>query len=365
MLASVSLWLSGWRGSKSSIHYDSFQNLLVVVAGEKRVLLWSPAEAAGLHPHQLGGESGNHSAVDVAQPDRFPGFGDALRRAAVVTLRAGDALYIPEGFWHQVDSSGGTVAVNYWRVMRAPQSASAGLTYRSPPFIIRWRSEFSDRLGGHMDAYFARRALESLILAEKKRLLRGESGGATSAPKHPRAHEEEDGSAKRARVDPAAPRAWEDGGALSRHEDEVLTRLARGICDLGSDGRERGDDDAVWDLDTLLRDYTPPVVQNVLGRLAASAPHLLHRLLKERLTPQTAEALTVAFEEADRLRGGSAASDGPAGLYARFYAAADGDDAPGTFLARLLRMKEQFAAQATKNVLAAVLGAPASGTDGE
>ena len=132
MLASVSLWLSGWRGSKSSVHYDAFHNLLVVVAGEKRVLLWPPAETAHLHPHQLGSESGNHAAVDVAHPERHAGFGDALGRAIAVTLRAGDALFIPEGFWHQVDSSGGTIAVNYWRVaLRHALVDASALTLRA------------------------------------------------------------------------------------------------------------------------------------------------------------------------------------------------------------------------------------------
>ena len=132
MLASVSLWLSGWRGSKSSVHYDAFHNLLVVVAGEKRVLLWSPAETANLYPHQLGSESGNHSSVDVTQPDRHPRFRAAQGRAIAVTLHAGDALYIPEGFWHQVDSSGSTIAVNYWCASRVPRLEATGvLTWRS------------------------------------------------------------------------------------------------------------------------------------------------------------------------------------------------------------------------------------------
>ena len=32
----------------------------------------------------------------------------------MVTLKAGDTLFIPEGWWHQVDSSPVTLAVNYW-----------------------------------------------------------------------------------------------------------------------------------------------------------------------------------------------------------------------------------------------------------
>ena len=131
-LASVSLWLSGWRGSRGSIHYDNYQNLLCVVAGRKDVLLWPP-ETAGLYPQQLGGESGNHSQVNIARPceARHPLFPGALRRATAVTLHAGDALYIPEGFWHQVDSSGTTIAVNYWRVVMRVMPYSDALTASS------------------------------------------------------------------------------------------------------------------------------------------------------------------------------------------------------------------------------------------
>ena len=113
----MSLWLSGRAGSRCSAHYDNYQNLLVVLAGSKTVRLWPPADTALLYPQQLGGESGNHSEVDIARPcaARHPLFQQALRRATAVTLRRGDALFIPEGFWHQVDSGDATIAVNYWR----------------------------------------------------------------------------------------------------------------------------------------------------------------------------------------------------------------------------------------------------------
>ena len=139
--------------------------------------------------------------------------------------------------------------------------------------------------------------------------------------------------------------------------------MARGKWEgsLGSEDNSK-DDERKWNLDVLLRDYPPTTVQNVLGYLAAWGPCMLHALVNKHLTPRTAEALTVAFEEADRLRGGGAASDGPSGFYYHFYAAMDGDMPDGTFLAKLLSMKEQFAARATKNVLATVLGAPESRT---
>lgn len=62
--------------------------------------------------------------------------------------QAGDALFLPEGWWHQVDSEGVTIAVNFW-----------------------WRSHFDRHLGGHMDAYYLRRAAQSLTESRKAELL--------------------------------------------------------------------------------------------------------------------------------------------------------------------------------------------------
>jgi hypothetical protein len=48
-LSSVNIWLSP-QGSHSSAHYDPHHNLLVVIAGAKRVRLWSPAHTAAMQP---------------------------------------------------------------------------------------------------------------------------------------------------------------------------------------------------------------------------------------------------------------------------------------------------------------------------
>ena len=63
-------------------------------------------------------------------------------------MQAGDAVFIPEGWWHQIDSAAGTIAVNLW-----------------------WRSAYDRLLGSHMDSYYLRRALQSLTSAQKARLL--------------------------------------------------------------------------------------------------------------------------------------------------------------------------------------------------
>ena len=66
----------------------------------------------------------------------------------LVCWQAGDALFIPEGWWHQVDSQDMTIAVNFW-----------------------WRSAFSKSLQPHMYAYYLRRIMDSLLDAERHKAL--------------------------------------------------------------------------------------------------------------------------------------------------------------------------------------------------
>lgn len=80
-------------------------------------------------------------------------------------MQAGDALFLPEGWWHQIDSEGVTIAVNFW-----------------------WRSPFDRLLGTHMDAYYLRRIAQSLTEARKGDLLQqlcSESGASTEQEARP------------------------------------------------------------------------------------------------------------------------------------------------------------------------------------
>lgn len=57
------------QGSRSNIHYDPYSNLLCVVAGQKRVTLFSPACTPFLGAAELTSDSANHSLINFAQPD--------------------------------------------------------------------------------------------------------------------------------------------------------------------------------------------------------------------------------------------------------------------------------------------------------
>ncbi|OWZ24325.1 hypothetical protein PHMEG_000643 [Phytophthora megakarya] len=109
----VNLWMAVQPG-RTTLHYDAYHNILVVLYGKKTVKLYPPSETEKMYPFPVHTKSVNHSQVNIAQPDlekheRFP-----EASAQCFEVVAGDALVIPEGWWHQVDSDEFTIAVNYW-----------------------------------------------------------------------------------------------------------------------------------------------------------------------------------------------------------------------------------------------------------
>ena len=61
------------------------------------------------------GEASNHSSVALEEPDFsiHPRAEHSMKHSQKVILHAGDALFIPEGWFHQVDSNDPTIAVNF------------------------------------------------------------------------------------------------------------------------------------------------------------------------------------------------------------------------------------------------------------
>ncbi|KAI3801029.1 hypothetical protein L1987_29129 [Smallanthus sonchifolius] len=114
-LASINLWMNSAQ-ARSSTHYDPHHNLLCVVSGSKQVDLWPPSSSPFLYPMHLYGEASNHSAVPIDKLDLsvHPRAAHLKKYSQRVILQAGDALFIPEGWFHQVDSENLTVAVNFW-----------------------------------------------------------------------------------------------------------------------------------------------------------------------------------------------------------------------------------------------------------
>lgn len=94
------LWMSSGNTS-SSLHFDTHENLMLQVAGTKSVYFWPPSESHKNYMdyhNRFGLSPVNPDKVDL---DRFPMFAH-MRGGKVAHLRQGDALLIPDGYWHQV-----------------------------------------------------------------------------------------------------------------------------------------------------------------------------------------------------------------------------------------------------------------------
>lgn len=110
-----------WIGNRIRVatHWDAKANIACCVAGRRHFTLYPPDQIAGLYPgpFELTPAGVPVSMVDPAAPDldRFPRYAEAAQHASSATLAPGDAIYIPYGWWHGVDSLDPvSILVNYW-----------------------------------------------------------------------------------------------------------------------------------------------------------------------------------------------------------------------------------------------------------
>jgi hypothetical protein len=146
-----------WIGNavKINTHFDLAYNIACVAGGRRRFTLFPAAQIENLYiaPLDFTPSGAPVSLVQFTNPDlaRFPRFEEALRHAQQAELEPGDALFIPFGWWHHVESlTPFNVLVNYWwndaQEFGAPHGAllHALLTIRDLPPDQRsvWESVF-------------------------------------------------------------------------------------------------------------------------------------------------------------------------------------------------------------------------------
>lgn len=147
-----------WLGTASSVacHYDTFDNLACVVAGNRRFKLYPPDAIGDLYvgpiDHTMAGQPVSLAAGIAPGDPRYPRFEAARARALVVDLAAGDALYLPKLWWHSVEATAPfNVLVNYWwdgfsSGPDAPYTtmllAMIGIAERPEPERAAWRAFF-------------------------------------------------------------------------------------------------------------------------------------------------------------------------------------------------------------------------------
>ncbi len=110
-----------WIGNaiNAPTHYDMHHGVAVVAAGRKRFTLFPPEQLPNLYvgPLDLTPAGQPTSLVRLTDPDfeRFPRFADALAAAEVADLEPGDGVFIPNMWWHNVESYDPVnLLVNYW-----------------------------------------------------------------------------------------------------------------------------------------------------------------------------------------------------------------------------------------------------------
>jgi hypothetical protein len=110
-----------WLGHASNVsaHYDTADNLACVVAGRRRFTLYAPELIESLYvgpiDNTMAGQPVSLAASSPPDDAKYPRFAQVRDSALVAELEAGDALYLPKLWWHQVESTAPfNGLVNYW-----------------------------------------------------------------------------------------------------------------------------------------------------------------------------------------------------------------------------------------------------------
>ncbi|PTN11815.1 cupin-like domain-containing protein [Nitrosomonas aestuarii] len=111
------LWLGSGK-HRVNTHYDKVENFYFVLHGKKVFNIFEPKLLPELYsgPYE-GGPSGiPESVVDSNNPDHktFPRYSEALENSQVAEVCAGDMLYLPANWWHNVSSERLNVSANLW-----------------------------------------------------------------------------------------------------------------------------------------------------------------------------------------------------------------------------------------------------------
>ncbi len=109
-----------WMGNHITVpaHYDKAHNIAACVSGRRRFTLFPPKQAKNLYVKLDNTPAGAPTSIaSRTNPDldKYPKYRDALTASTSTELEPGDAIYIPAGWWHQVESIGDlNILINYW-----------------------------------------------------------------------------------------------------------------------------------------------------------------------------------------------------------------------------------------------------------
>lgn len=115
----------------TSTHYDRSENLLICIAGTKRLWLYPPSDASNLYPASASDASRSAAppfqAFEQLTPKlkaAYPNLAHA--RPVEANLRPGDMLYLPACWWHCVEGSRErNMILNWWFALHPTKTARA------------------------------------------------------------------------------------------------------------------------------------------------------------------------------------------------------------------------------------------------
>lgn len=115
--AQARMWLG--NAVTAATHYDNMDGINCMVTGRKRFTFFPPDQLRNLYVGPLDLAPGGQptSLVRMSAPDleRFPRFAQALEAAETVDVEPGDAIFIPNLWWHNVESlEPVNLSINFW-----------------------------------------------------------------------------------------------------------------------------------------------------------------------------------------------------------------------------------------------------------
>ncbi len=114
LLLATNMWLGG-VGCDSGLHYDFSHNFFLQVRGKKELVLFSPEDSQYLYPSDKEGfQHMSEIALHSVDKDQFPLYDKA--QPIEFLVEAGDMVYIPSYWWHNLLTVELSLSVNYWWV---------------------------------------------------------------------------------------------------------------------------------------------------------------------------------------------------------------------------------------------------------
>ncbi|KAL3916326.1 MAG: hypothetical protein SGPRY_006867 [Prymnesium sp.] len=116
------MWLST-PGVRTHTHFDSDPNFFVQLIGRKRFVLWAPNQSATMCPFPRLHPLWHKSRADFEKPDlTVPScerYNESI--AVVVEVNPGDVLFVPQFWWHTVETLSPSPSLSLSTLSRWPQ----------------------------------------------------------------------------------------------------------------------------------------------------------------------------------------------------------------------------------------------------